>query len=102
MRALKVLVVVMGVMIVVGTVTLGVLIAKKVGGGAGSSAQYESMGLGEAVGTRIVGIAGIGDRLALLMNEGDRSWVVVVDPKTNAVTGRIYTGAMAKPANPGP
>jgi len=102
MRALKVLVVVMGVMIVVGTVTLGVLIAKRVGGGGGTSAAYESMGLGENLGARIVGIAGVGDRLAVLMRQDDRDWIVMVDPKTNAVTGRIYTGAMAKPANPGP
>lgn len=101
MRALKILVVAMGVLIVAGTVTLAVLIVKRAGGGGGTGASYDSTGLGEAVGARIVGIAGAGDRLALLMRQDDRDWVVLVDPKTNAVTGRIFTGAAAKPAAPG-
>jgi len=100
MRALKILVVVMGVLIVAGTATLAVLIVKRAGGG-GTSAGYDSAGLGEAAGARIVGIAGAGDRLALLMRQDDRDWVVLVDPKTNAVTGRIFTGTAAKPAAPG-
>ena len=100
MRALKILVVVMGVLIIAGTATLAVLIVKRAGGG-GATASYDSMGLGESAGARIVGIAGAGDRLALLMRQDDRDWVVLVDPKTNAVTGRIFTGAAAKPAAPG-
>lgn len=100
MRALKILVVVMGVLIVAGTVTLAVMIVKRAGGGPGASAgAYQTLALGENPGARIIGVAAANDRLALLMSRDGQEWVVLVDPKTNQLTGRITTGAAA-PATP--
>ena len=101
MRALKILVVVMGVLIVAGTVTLAVMIVKRAGGGGpgSSSGAYQTLALGENAGARIIGVAAANDRLALLMSRDGQEWVVLVDPKTNQLTGRITTGAGA-PANP--
>ena len=55
MRLLKALVIVMGVLIVMGTVTLVVLIVQR---SAGLGSSFTAAGLGQPAGTRIAGIAG--------------------------------------------
>jgi hypothetical protein len=93
-RALKVLVVGMGVLIVVGTVTLVVLVVQRAGGlvGAGGGAGAPvSASLGLPEGARIAGIAGV-DRGGLAVwvtggPEGDR--VLLVDPRSGRVTGDL-------------
>lgn len=87
MQALRVLVVVMGVMIVVGTAALGVVLAQRMGGGA--APQAWSLALDEPAGTQVVAAAASGDGLALSLRGGGAERVVVVDARTGRVVGRI-------------
>ena len=90
-RALKVAVIVMGVLIVVGTVTLGVLIARRVaplaGGGPAASTPFDTV-LDEPAGTRIAGVAAVADGLAVQLQGGGADRVVVVDSHLRVV-GRV-------------
>lgn len=96
MRGLKVLVVVMGVMIVAGTATLGVVIVRRLGGvaagtsaGSGAGAAMAAV-LDEPAGTRIAGVAGAGERFVVTLSGGgvpDRA--VLVDARSGAVVGRL-------------
>lgn len=88
MRALKILVVVMGVLIVVGTATLAVLIVRRVGGG-GTTAAALLRQLDEPTGTAIASVALSQDRLAIQLRGGGPDRVVLVDPKTGATVARI-------------
>ncbi len=45
--------------------------------------------LDEPAGTRIAGIAAVGDRLAVQLQGGGADRVVLLDPHTGAVVGRI-------------
>lgn len=99
MRALKVLTIVMGVLIVVGTGVLIAVIAHRVTSPAPSGAAPNgtpSVGgtplallLDEPAGTHIAGIAAVGDRLAVQLQGGGADRVVLVDPRFGVVTGRI-------------
>jgi hypothetical protein len=92
MRGLKVLTIVMGVLIVGGTVLLAVVLAGRMGGGAHSilaSAPPAAVVLDEPAGTRIAGIAGAGDRLALRLQGGGPDRVVLIDPHSGATVGHI-------------
>ena len=87
MRALKVVIVIMGVLIVAGTVVIAVTIANRMGTRA---PPPPLAGLGEPAGSRIVGIAAAGERLAVHVSGGgaeDR--IVIVDPTTHRVIGRL-------------
>jgi hypothetical protein len=86
MRALKALTIVMGVLIVGGTAILGVMVARRLGGG---STAPVSLVLDEPAGTRIAGIAAAGDRLAVQLQGGGPDRVVLVDPHSGATAGRI-------------
>jgi len=88
MQALRVLVVVMGVMIVVGTVGLGVMLAQKMGGGAAAAKEW-SLVLDEPAGTQVVAAASSADGLALTLRGGGPERVVVVDARGGRVVGRI-------------
>jgi hypothetical protein len=91
MRALKVATVVMGILIVLGTVGLVVGIVCR----SSSPAPVAAMPAGfsallqEPEGTRITGIAALQDRLAIQLQGGGADRVVLVDPRTGAVLGRI-------------
>ena len=96
MRALKVLTIVMGVMILAGTGVLVATIAHRIASrsaGAGSlpdgDAAPIAVVLDEPAGTRIAGIAAAGDRLALQLQGGGGDRVVLVDPRSGALEGRI-------------
>lgn len=90
MRALKVLVVVMGVLIVLGTVTLVWVVVQRVSGAGGAGAPW-SLALERDPGARIAGIAAAeGGAVALLLTGGaggDR--VLVVDPRRGRILGEI-------------
>jgi hypothetical protein len=88
MQALRVLVVVMGVMIVAGTVALGVVLAQRMGGG-GAAAREWSLALDEPAGTQVAAAAASGDGLALTLRGGGPERVVVLDARTGRVLGRI-------------
>jgi hypothetical protein len=91
-RALKVLVVVMGVLIVLGTVALAWVIVQRVatpGGGGGGAPWTLVPDLPE--GARVAGIAPVeGGALAVWITgdpQGDR--LIVVDPRRGRVLGEI-------------
>lgn len=92
MRALKIAVIVMGVLIVAGTVVLIVGVARRSGTPtvtvAGLPALVTAV-LEEPEGTHIAGIAAVQDRLAVQLQGGGGDRVVLVDPRTGAVAGRI-------------
>ena len=85
MRLLKVVVVVMGVLIVAGTVTLAVLLARRASGGPAAGPTT----LDEPVGTRIVGASAAQDRVAVQLQGGGPDRVVVVDTRTGRVLARV-------------
>jgi len=91
----------MGVLIVVGTVTLVVLVVQRAGGlGAGGAARTE-LSLGQPVGTRIAGMAPVeaagGQGLAVWVRRPDGSEaILLVDPRRGRVAGEI------RPADAGP
>ncbi len=98
MRAVKIAAIVMGVLIVVGTVALMVMLARHSPGPAAPSeaaavsapVPVSALGvLSEPPGTSIAAIATAGDRLAIQLRGGGADRVVFVDPRTAAVTGRI-------------
>jgi voltage-gated potassium channel Kch len=91
MRGLLVAVVAMGVLIVAGTAVLGVLIVRRLGE-AGSAAPF-SVVLEEPAGTRIAGVAGWPDHLAVTLTGVGADRVVVVDPRSGRVLGRVAVGA---------
>jgi len=88
MRFLKVLTIGMAVVIVVATTVLVVLIARRIGG-PGAAVGPIAVLLDEPAGTRIAGIAAAGDRLAVQLQGGGADRVLLVDPRTGAVAGRI-------------
>ncbi len=93
MRALKVAVVVMGVLIVLGTAGLVVGIARRSATPvmlpvAGLPASV-ALVLDEPIGTRIAGIVAVQDKLAVQLQGGGVDRVVLIDPATGAVAGRI-------------
>ena len=88
MRFLKVLTIVMGVLIVLATTVLIVLIARRIGGGGAAPASIAIV-LDEPGGTQIAGIASAGDRLAVQLSGGGPDRVLLVDPRSGAVVGRI-------------
>jgi hypothetical protein len=67
-----------------------VLIAHRLGGApAERPVAAASVLLEEPAGTRIVGIAAAGDRLAVQLQGGGADRVVLVDPRNGDVVGRI-------------
>jgi hypothetical protein len=95
-RTLKVLVVAMGVLLVLGTVTLVALIVQRAGGGAGGSRPFD-LALGQAEGTRIAGIAAVeGGGLAVWVQRPDGAErVLILDVRRGRVAGEIRPDAAA-------
>ncbi len=94
MRALKVVTIVMGVMILAGTGVLVAVIAHRVSSPASSGTPIAggaplALVLDEPAGTRIAGIAAAGDRLAVQLQGGGADRVVLIDPRLGIVAGRI-------------
>jgi hypothetical protein len=92
LRLLKIAVVVMGVLIIGGTTTLVVLVATRSAGlmaTSGGLPPVVTAVLEEPEGSRIAGIAALADRLAVQVQGGGADRVLLIDPKTGAVAGRI-------------
>ena len=83
MRALMGLVVGMGVLIVAGVVGLIGVVASRVA--SHRAPALSAVVLDEPAGTRIAGIASLGDGLALQLQGGGADRVVVVDPQGRVV-----------------
>jgi hypothetical protein len=92
MRALKIATIVMGLLIVVGTTALIVVIARRATGPASIAVSLPTSiaaTLDEPVGTRIAGITAVKDRLAVQLQGGGVDRVLLIDPATGTVAGRI-------------
>jgi hypothetical protein len=91
MQALKIVVVVMAVLIVLGTAGVVTVIVRRSAATAPvvAPAPPISLALEEPEGTRIAGIAALHDRLAVQLQGGGVDRIVLVDPLTGAVAGRI-------------
>jgi hypothetical protein len=89
--ALKWLVIVMGVLIVAGTVALAVVLVQRLGE-AGPGRPVAAT-LGQPEGTRIGGIAGAeGGRVALWVQRPDGDRVLLLDGRSGRLTGEIRLG----------
>ena len=94
MRALKILVAVMGVLIVGGTVALVAVVVQRAGGvsGSGQTARLD-LALGQPEGSRIAGIAAAeGGALGVWVARPDGDRVVLVDTRRGRVAGEIRLG----------
>lgn len=89
MQTLKVLVIVMGVLIVGGTATLGVLIVRRLSAIQGPATTTT---LDEPAGTRIAGVAATQDRTLITLQGGGPDRVVSVDSHTGKLLGTISLG----------
>jgi hypothetical protein len=96
MRALKIATVVMGVLIIVGTIGLLVALARRGAAPPGSPPAVAAaartklaMTLAEPEGTRIVTIAAVQDRLAVQLQGGGPDRIVLIDPHSGAEVGRV-------------
>lgn len=79
----------MGVLIVAGTVTLVVLIVQRSGGDRGRVAVAGAQHLGQPAGTRILSIAPVEGRLAVLVARPDGERILFVEPGRGRVTGEL-------------
>jgi Family of unknown function (DUF6476) len=94
-RALKALVVVMGVLIVGGTVALVAVVVQRAGGGgfAGRGSARLEVALEQPEGSRIAGIAAAeGGALGVWVARPDGDRVLLVDPRRGRVAGEIRLG----------
>jgi hypothetical protein len=92
MRALKIATIGMGVLIVAGTIVLIVGVVRRSAAPSLADAGFPAVVtavLEEPQGTRIAGISAVQDRLAVQLQGGGGDRVVLIDPKTGAVAGRI-------------
>lgn len=92
MRLLTAVAIAMGVLILLGTTVVILTIAHRMTGPRASPRGMVSLHLDEPVGTRIGGIAGAGDRVAVELQGGGTDRIVLIDPNTGAVTGRVTLG----------
>jgi hypothetical protein len=89
MRFLKVLTIVMGVFIIVGTTALLVVVARRLSGGVSAPPASLAVQLDEAPGTHIVGMTNVADRLAVQLQGGGPDRILLLDAHSGAVAGRI-------------
>ncbi len=89
MRAVKIATVVMGGLILLCTAGLVVAMIVRRPSPPPPMAGALALVLDEPVGTSIVGVAAVPDRLAVALHGGGPDRVVLVDPRTGAVSGRI-------------
>jgi hypothetical protein len=92
MRLLMAVTIVMGVLILLGTTVVIVTIAHRIAAPRARSGDMISLHLAEPAGTRISGIAGAGDRLAVALQGGGTDRILLIDPDSGAVTGRVTLG----------
>ncbi len=88
MRLLQAAVVVMSVLIVAGVAVLGVTIVRRLG----APAMEHAAVLDEPAGTRMAGISGAGDRVAVLLQGGGPDRVLLLDAHSGLVVGRVSLG----------
>jgi hypothetical protein len=89
MRALRIATIVMGVLIVMGTMGLIIGVAWRSSAPVASLSVSVSAVLDEPEGTHITGVVAVRDRLAVQLHGGGMDRVVLIDPATGALSGRI-------------
>lgn len=90
MRALKIATVIMGVLILFGTAALVIVVVRRgVSPARPALPATVATALQEPAGTRIAGIAALQDRLAVQLQGGGPDRVLLIDPRSGAVSGRI-------------
>jgi hypothetical protein len=99
MRLLKAITIGMGVLIVVATAVLVVVIARRLEGPVLVPTQT-ALVLDEPSGTRIAEIVAAGDRLAALLQGGGADRIVLLDPRTGTVAGRVELRSAVLPPQP--
>lgn len=94
MRALKILVSVMGVLIVVATVALVVLVIQRMNRAAQGVATGPNteLALRQPAGSRIGGIAALEGQLVVWVERPDGGRVLLLDPRNLRQTGEIRLG----------
>jgi hypothetical protein len=89
-RAIKIAAIVMGVLIVLGTTVILVTIVKRtVSGAPHAPGPAFAAVLDEPSGSAIVGVTQIQDRMALQLRGGGADRVVLIDPASGTVVGRV-------------
>jgi uncharacterized protein YcnI len=90
MRALKVVVVAMGVLILAGLAVVAITVAKRASGPTEKPGTFETATLAVPSGCRVIEMVPAGERLLLRLGEGERCRaILVVDLKTGAELGRL-------------
>jgi hypothetical protein len=90
LKAVKIATIAMGVLILLGTTVILVTIMKRtMSGSPGIPEKAFAAMLDEPAGTAIVGIASVRDRLAVQLHGGGADRVLLVDPVSGAVVGRV-------------
>ncbi|HEY6433058.1 MAG TPA: hypothetical protein VIZ17_13850 [Acetobacteraceae bacterium] len=87
MRILTALTVAMGVLILLGTTVLVVALVKRPASGIGTNPV--DLALDEPAGTRITAITSVADQLALELQGGGPDRVILINPRSGVVAGRI-------------
>ena len=85
MRAMMAAVIGMGVLIVLGVATLAVTVVRRLS----APAVQGTLLLDEPAGTRLLSMTAAGDRLAVLLQGGGPDRVLLLDPRSGQVTGRV-------------
>ena len=90
MRAVKIATIAMGVLILLGTTVILVTVVKRTMNGPTTAAEKPFAAvLDEPAGTAIAGIAQVRDRLAVQLRGGGLDRVLLIDPATGMVVGRV-------------
>jgi hypothetical protein len=93
LRLVKIAAVVMGVLIVIGTTTLFVMLAKRGMAPGADRSALPAAGvaaiLDEPPGTRIAGVAPVQEWLAIQLSGGGADRVVLLDARSGQVVGRV-------------
>ena len=85
MKAMVAVVIAMGVLIVLGVATLAVTVVRRLS----APAVQAALVVDEPTGTRMLSLGAAGDRLAILLQGGGPDRVLLLDPRTGQVTGRV-------------
>src|SRR5665811_1359488 len=90
MRAIKIATIAMGVLILLGTtVILVTIIRRTVSGPSALPEKAFAAVLDEPEGTAVAGIASVRDRLAVRLRGGGPDRLLLIDPASGTVVGRI-------------
>ena len=89
MRGLIALTVGMGVLILIGTAVLVVVIVERASAPAAKAPVPFAVILDEPAGTRITGVTAAGGRMVVELQGGGPDRMVVMDPETGTVVGRV-------------